>query len=169
MHNCSMCPFSTSSFKRYVCHILRIHKDSPNFIITCNFSSCAYSTKSWNAFKAHNRRCHKDVDIISDEQVAATDDSVIGENDDITIDESSSLSENLRLLKNAEYALKLETQHRIPKSAVNDIIEHTSQLVSHYVSLAVKDIVASSGISLGNEDLERIKQVNFKNIRTEHN
>ncbi len=171
MHNCSMCPFSTSKVSRYIHHILRVHKNSPNFLISCNLGTCAYTTKSWKAFKQHNWRCHKEVGSISDEHMAATggEESVIGDVLDIPSDETNTLFENFAFLKNAEYALKLETQHRIPKSAVNDIIAHTSLLVSHYVTQAVNKVVTTSGIKLGSEVLESIKHVDFSNISTDHN
>ncbi len=164
MHNCSMCPFSTSEVSRYIHHILRVHKNSPNFLISCNFGACAYTTKSWKAFKQHNWRCHKEVGSISDEHMAATggEESVIGDVLDIPSDETNAPFENLAFLKNAKYALKLETQHRIPKSAVNDIIAHTSLLVSHYVAQAVNKAV-TTGIILESEVLESIKNVDFSN------
>ena len=165
-----MCPFFTSKFSRYIHHILRVHKNSPNFLISCNLGTCAYTTKSWKAFKQHNWRRHNEVGSISDEHMAATggEESIIGDVLDIPSDERNSLLGNLAFLKNAEYALKLETQHRIPKSAVN-IIGHTSQLVSHYVAHAVNKVVSTSGVKLGSEDLERIKQVDFSNISTDYN
>ncbi len=40
-----MCHFQSDEFRRVKAHVLRMHRNSPDFLIYCSYGACAYSTK----------------------------------------------------------------------------------------------------------------------------
>ncbi len=90
---------------------------------------------------------------------------------------------NITEFKNAEFALKLETQHKIPQVSIDQIMQHTSHLISHHVSEAVKSIKSHlqpksasrdlicinsfiKGVKLSNIDNEYTRKILFKALPT---
>ncbi len=61
VQHCSMCHFQSNEFRRFKSHVVRMHRNNPDFIISCLYGGCAHSTKNWNAFKMHVSRYHSDV------------------------------------------------------------------------------------------------------------
>ncbi len=53
-----------------------MHRNSPDFLISCCYEPCAYSTKSWNAFKMHVSRYHteRNTNLDADNPLAAAAD-----------------------------------------------------------------------------------------------
>lgn len=60
MFNCSMCVFHSQSQVSLVQHLVRWHKNDPQFAARCIFDGCGVQYTSWNSFKSHVYRKHRD-------------------------------------------------------------------------------------------------------------
>ncbi len=45
-HVCTMYHFQGDEFRRFISHVLRMHRNSPDFLVSCCYGACAYSTKA---------------------------------------------------------------------------------------------------------------------------
>ncbi len=108
-----------------------------------------------------------------DEQLAAdfASDDLLDSEDLVESDARSSSVHNVTKLKNAEFTLKLETVHKIPKVAIDNIIQHTSHLISHHVSEVVNNIKSHLQPKVSSEDLSIInsfvKGIKLNNVDSE--
>ncbi len=178
-HVCSMCHFQSIEFRRFKSHVVRMHRNNPDFIISCSYRGCAYSTKSWNAFKMHVSRYHSEVIQNFDDDVQltaefASDDLLDSESFEVgDVSCSSSNVHNITEFKNSEFALKLETQHKIPQVSIDAIVQHTSHLISHHVSEVVNSIKSYLQPKISAKDSlfinNFIKGVKLSNIKSEYN
>ncbi len=175
-HVCTMCHFQSDEFRRFKSHVLRMHRNSPDFLVSCSYGACKYSTKSWSAFKMHVYRYHTEISqaMDGDDQLAAdfASDDLLDSDDFVESDARSSNVHNITEIKNAEFALKLETVHKIPKVAINNIIQHTSHLISHHVSEVVNSIKSHLQPKMSSEDLSFInsfiKGIKLNNVENEY-
>ncbi len=175
-HVCTMCHFQSDEFRRFKSHVLRMHRNSPDFLVSCSYGACEYSTKSWNAFKMHVYRYHSEINqaMDGDQQLAAdfASDDLLDSDDFVESDARSSNIHNITEIKNAEFTLKLETVHKIPKVAIDNIIQHTSQLISHHVSEVVNSIKSHLQPKISSEDLSFInsfiKGIKLNNVESEY-
>lgn len=175
-HVCNMCHFQSNDFRRFKSHVLRMHRNSPDFLVSCSYGPCAYSTKSWNAFKMHVYRYHSEINLVrdGDQQLTAefASDDLRDSDGLLESDGISSNIHNITEIKNAEFALKLETVHKIPKVAIDNIIQHTSHLLSHHVSEAVNNIKTHLEPKMSHEDLSFmnsfVKGIKLTNVESEY-
>ncbi len=75
--------------------------------------------------------------------------------------------------KNAEFALKLETQHKIPQVSIDAIVQHTSQLILYHVSEVVISIKSYLQAKISSGDFIFInsfnKGIKLSNTKSEYN
>ncbi len=104
-HVCTICHFQSDEFRRFKSHVLRMHRNSPDFLVSCCYGPCAYSTKSWNPFKMHVYRYHSEINQVmdGDEQLAAdfASDDILDSEDLVESDARSSNVHNVTEMKNA--------------------------------------------------------------------
>jgi hypothetical protein len=127
-----MCYFACSRFNEFVQHIVRYHRNDPNFIVHCCIERCNYSTKRWNAYKLHVSRKHKN-----------TNEAQYGDNEgpienDIDIDEVG-IAEPVMDLRmqntfvNAQYLLGLEVQHHLSQAGLDSVSASTCIMVKEHI------------------------------------
>lgn len=88
-HFCNMCSFITHQPNALTSHIIRMHKDSPQFNVDCR--SCLQSYTKWDSFRNHIQHgCSEIIPAVdasvpafisvslSNEKVIASDDGVEG-------------------------------------------------------------------------------------------
>ncbi len=177
-HACSMCNCDSDEFRRFKSHVVRMHRNNPDFIISCSYGGCAYSTKIWNAFKMHVSRYPIEVNqnFENDEQLTAdlaSDDLLDSESFEVGDVSCSSNVHNIIEFRNAEFALKLETQYKIPQVSIDAIVQHTSHLISHHVSVVVNTIKSYLQPKISSGDFifinSFIKGIKLSNIESEYN
>lgn len=120
---CTMCYFVTNLEKDLMRHYVRKHRTSKNFHVTCCAVGCFYSTKSWPAFRVHYSRNHRRNHVNEFETEADPEGDMF---------EEAGLSTSQKSLRShcASFALRLMTQHKLPASSVDDIIESVANLVT---------------------------------------
>jgi len=125
----------------------------------------------------HLSRYHREINknLDGDEQLAAdfASDDLLGSEGLVESDASSSNVQTITAFKNAEFALKLETQHKIPQVSSDAIMQNTSSLISHHVAEVVNNIKSYLQPKLSLEDLSFvntfIKGIKLRNVETEYN
>ena len=121
---CGMCSYFAQNHREITMHILRRHQNSPNFKVHCTFPGCEYRGQSWGGYKSHYSRTHRRQ---LDQSYAPVDNAVEElERAGVPCTEQS-LDMNLAL-----FSLKLLTKHKLPATAVNDVLEN----IANYISMA---------------------------------
>lgn len=127
--SCSMCFFICNTQKRLAQHIVRRHRNDPNFIVQCCLNNCVYTTKSWNAYKLHISRRHKFENTFNFENDI--------EDEFIDIDENNVVNEEdihkKRIFSVATYMLRLESEHKLSQKALNEIAGTTSVFLKQLI------------------------------------
>jgi len=126
-HNCSMCPYFGSHHERLMSHLLRKHRDDPNFIIHCNFSGCGVSYRNYLSFKKHVFRTHASVNP-SINQPHTYEECIELENVCDNIENVCDNIENEVAKSEAAFLLKLEVKHNVSQSGIADIMESVNTL-----------------------------------------
>ena len=107
---CSLCNVIPVNYQDWLKHVVRRHRNHPNFYIECQFPSCNYSTKSWPGFRSHYSRSHKREDTsleFSDDTLPLDNFQDIDQFDMVT----------------ASLILKLQARHKLSAVSTNDIID----------------------------------------------
>ena len=131
-----MCYFSCRSSEpnKFEKHIVRSHKNDPNFIATCSVGNCNYATKSWGAFRTHIWRKHRLDDQDSDE------DQLNGYESSSSSDESDGdgqiFDDQVLLQMVGKYSLSLQAQHGLTDNALKSVLVQTSVFIKDVVSAA---------------------------------
>jgi len=153
---CNMCPFMAHSYSVFIQHVVRNHSHDANFSVTCCIDSCGYSTKRWQTYKVHVSRCHRthaldaatenvpmDVDCPSDDPV---DTHVTTSTDTVAV-------------SNAHFALSLETKYQVSRTAIDDIIHSTDELVKQHL-LQYRNVVGER-LEQHGIDKSLLQDINF--------
>ena len=130
-YKCSMCFFASNNFEKYKNHIVRIHKNDANFIVHCNIENCNFTARKWSTFKSHVSRKHRDIPGSGEEEN-------IEDYDDVDEVNFNSLERETHL--EAKYALALQAQHGLSISAVNAVLDSTSDILDGKMTV-FKDII----------------------------
>ncbi len=150
-YNCPFCFYRAFEFSTFTQHVIRSHKDHPNFIAHCTADGCEYSSKNWKSFKAHCSRQHGGEFTWSTQrnEINPQDDNLgdpeqfdIPPEDDLEYIESV---ENISTYKQkklhaGKYALQLDAGYNLPQKAVDGILETTDHLVHDQISLYKSEI-----------------------------
>lgn len=142
-YQCGMCAFGTEDQTHYNNHVIRIHRNDPQFKVYCDVGNCGFSSKSWGSYKVHVSKLHKEVAI-------ANNDDELGDNDvgGMDIDEQDlgpepemevDIPEQKKVLF-ASYMLNLETNMRLTERALNVVAENTQYLIEHHLRLQRREI-----------------------------
>ncbi|XP_071941064.1 uncharacterized protein [Antedon mediterranea] len=131
---CSLCVYVGRTQFELCSHIVKTHRNDPNFIVHCSVENCAYSTKNWATFRKHVNRQHPNTNIPSDEHLLHydndDDEPMLLENQD-----AHNLSDlEKQKYSTAVYLLKLETEHKLSQRALNDVVTGTSMCLSQTMS-----------------------------------
>lgn len=127
-----MCPFFCVRKSELMDHLIRRHKNEKNFIIHCSKSGCGASfTKNLN-FKRHHYRKHANE--------AEEDEDEINDHEDLLLNEieQSVISETQQA--EAQFLLKLKSEHNLSEKAIDDIMETTKQMIQHQSSKIKKNL-----------------------------
>ena len=125
-HQCSICPYSSSSLEEFCDHLYKRHCNEASFIVHCYV--CGASFRKKNSFRSHYYRNHYcEVDRVADvyeldtEQCSAIVSAADGSEQEMV--EYSQCNE-------AAFLLKLKAGHRLSCSAVADVMSATKELFS---------------------------------------
>lgn len=121
-----MCPFFCVRKSELMDHLIRRHKNEKNFIIHCSKSGCGASFTKILSFKRHHYRKHANE--------AEEDEDEINDHEDLPLNEieQSVISETQQA--EAQFLLKLKSEHNLSEKAIDDIMETTKQMIQHQSS-----------------------------------
>ena len=152
---CDMCNFNTNSSKLLAYHLIRKHKNDPTFRVKCCASDCKYTTKSWSGFKSHFSRKHRYIGGITHEAV----NDPAGQNGNPAGVEQLGIDTSAESVKMqcAAFALKLMARHKLPATAVDDILETTASFITYAGELTAANAEANIA--------EKLKELSTSKLR----
>ena len=165
---CSMCYFSTNRFNEYRSHIVRIHKNDPNFVAHCCIDSCAFSTKKWSSYRSHiSRRHHM---LLQDRLTLVNEEGGDNENNaDVEVGHVYNEDGLAKQTANtAAYTLAFKANHYVPRQAVDDFVDTTRAIVKSNVTRVLEKL-REGDIDTGITDstVEEIDQ-SFESLNTSY-
>ena len=165
---CSMCYFSTNGFNEYRSHIVRIHKNDPNFVVHCCIDSCAFSTTKWSSYRLHiSRRNHM---LLLDRLTLVNEEGDDNENNaDVEVGHIYNEDSLAKQTANrAAYTLAFEANHDVPRQAVDDFADTTRAIVKSNVTRVLEKL-REEDIDTGITDstVEEIDQ-SFESLNTSY-
>ncbi|CAG2216811.1 unnamed protein product [Mytilus edulis] len=124
-----MCPFFCHSRDVLIQYLVRRHRNAPNLIVHCSAPGCGASFANLVSFRVHCFRKHfrdEEPTNLSDDELdidfETNNDTELAQND----------SNLAKKISNAQYILKLKSQHNLTQSAINEIIDSTKLLIKDH-------------------------------------
>ena len=136
-HQCGMCSYFAETQREITIHILKRHKNSPNFKVQCTYPGCEYRGQSWGGYKSHYSRTHRRE--LNDCLYNPVDNPLHDlERAGFPCTEQS-MDMNLAL-----FSLKLLTKHKLPATSVNDVMDN----IANYVTMAEELKIANPTLNM---------------------
>ena len=159
MFQCSLCPYFTNDSKDFSKHLLRRHRNAPNFMVHCSYAACGTSFKTYKMFYQHCMRKHFDFE--NDE--GEIEDENEEENDVEMEDDGVPYNE-------AQYLLKLKAGMNLSQNGIDEIVLSTKTLLEEKLSIIKANLEESLPPNVRQticfEDL--FKSNLFEGLETEH-
>ena len=160
MFACSMCPFYSNVRDELIYHLLKRHRNAPNFIVHCSSDGCGASFKSYNSFRMHCIRNHcsdqlqKEITIFENDDLLEQDvETFDGDNESVDYEEK---------ISDAQYLLKLKAGHNLSNTAIDEIVLSTKSLLSDRLEKVKKSLREVIPIEvLNDENMENILHVSL--------
>lgn len=125
---CQLCGFVAPTLTYLLQHIRQVHAYLPGFQISCGLSGCQRTFKSFAVYRNHVYGFHGEFESI-----------IMQSTTGITEDEQMDLSENVSTVNSvdndrrrraaATWILKVQEQHKIPQSTMEEILKDVSGFV----------------------------------------
>lgn len=135
-----MCPFYSNNRQKLFKHLIKRHRNAPNFIVHCSAVGCGASFKKIGTYYVH---CHRKHSQIGNNSVDNEDDDTDNpDTEDFLNDETTTSHNNLeRKLSEAQYLLKLKSQHNLTQVSISEIIDATKGLIADRLQIVKKKLV----------------------------
>ena len=174
---CNMCNAVLDNFGLVISHFRRVHREDPNFFVTCGINGCRRTYKKFYGYRSHVHRVHRgflrvarDVkqpqDLVQDiEPEEQAGDLLI---DEALFEEDKDDIQNEQLRNtSAAYLLRIKETHNLSQKALDDIVQSTSSLVSTTVKSVCINI-ANKLLNMEEEENHVIQNITWQTLFEEN-
>ena len=155
-----MCNAFLDNFSLLISHFKRVHREDPNFFVSCGINGCGKTYKTFYGYRSHLNRTHKELlqiareveqpqDLVQDIEIEEPAGDVFTGEPLSDEDEDNPPGVQLRSTS-AAYLLRIKETHNLSQKALDDIVQSTNTLVS----AAVKSVCVNIANQLQNNAQE---------------
>ena len=148
---CQLCEFTSPNLTYLLKHTRHVHSHQPGFQVTCGLSGCQRTFRNFSVYRNHVYEFHGELEPIITHLASPILDEPehMDDSEDILVNQC--LSGHQRKRRAATWILKVQEQHKLPQSTMEEILRDVTGLFQDTLSDLQQQVctrISAAGIDL---------------------